>query len=403
MRRRTFLAGVAGLGAGALVAPAALTSTAYARPQSRPNGPWIQPEQTVQKAALTANVDLGPKLQSIAARSKGRMAVEIAGRSATGWPIHLVRFGEPTAGKLPVLIQTQIHGGEPLGTEVVLRLMQTLATSSHPAVREILDRLTVWFIPRLNMDGADFRDDTGFLIQRRQNTQAWTPQEWGLAPDTEAPWYLPRSLLQPGRVSGYDINRDFHPDLTFRLGPGDEALLPGASALPGFFVTPEARTSAAIFQRLQPDIFIDHHHRGSNVQSETDNQLTTLQVIGLVTEGTPEFPLDPAVRDLSFRLNVLVWDALRSRGESPYGGITRYPDVELPGTALGSYALNGAGIMLYETRSAAQKSMGMLIQQSLIGMGVTLEALASGEIDAVDGSRYLDIPPAGPSIGNPRF
>lgn len=397
MRRRTFLAGVAGLGVGAALAP-----SAHAGPQSRPNGPWLQPDQTVQKVALTANAELGPKLSSIAARSKGRMAVEVAGHSATGWPIHLVRFGEPTPGKLPVLIQTQIHGGEPLGTEVALRLIQTLATSSHPGVRAILDTLTVWFIPRLNMDGADFRDETGFLVQRRQNTQAWTPQEWGLAPATPAPWYLPRNLLQPGRVSGYDINRDFHPDLTFRLGPGDEALLPGESELPGFFVTPEARTSAAIFQRLRPEIFIDHHHRGSNVESETENQLTTLQVIGLVTEGTPEYPLDPAVRDLSFRMNVLVYDALRSLGVSPFGGITRYPDVELPGTALGSYALNGAGIMLYETRSVAQKSMGMLIQQSLTGMGVTLEALASGAIDAVDGDRYWDIPPAGPSIGNPR-
>ncbi|SDT62202.1 M14 family zinc carboxypeptidase [Jiangella sp. DSM 45060] len=397
MRRRTFLAGVAGLGVGAALAP-----SAHADPQSKPNGPWLQPDQTVQKAALTANSDLGPKLASIAARSKGRMAVEVAGHSASGWPIHLARFGEPTAGKLPVLIQTQIHGGEPLGTEVVLHLMQTLATSSHPAVRDVLERLTIWFIPRLNMDGADFRDATGHLVQRRQNTQLWTPQEWGLDAAVPPPWYLPRSLLQPGRVSGYDINRDFHPDLTFRLAPGDEALLPGASELPGFFVTPEARTSAAVFQRLRPQVFIDHHHRGSNVESETDNTLTTLQVIGLVTEGTPEFPLDPAVRDLSFRINVLVWDTLRSLGQSPFGGITRYPDVELPGTALGSYALNGAGIMLYETRSVAQKSMGMLIQQSLAGMGATIEALAAGSIDAVDPARYFDIPPAGPSIGNPR-
>jgi hypothetical protein len=398
MRRRTFLAGVAGLGVGAALPP-----IAYADPQSRPNGPWVQPEQTVQKVALTANVDLGPKLEQIASRSNGRMAVEVAGHSATGWPIHLARFGEPTAGRLPVLIQTQIHGGEPLGTEVVLHLMQTLATSSHPTVLAVLDRLAVWFIPRLNMDGADFRDADGFLVQRRQNTQPWTPEEWGLDPATEAPWYLPRSLLQPGRIPGYDVNRDFSPDLNFRLQPGDEALLPGESELPGFYVTPEARTSAAVFQRMQPDVFIDHHHRGSNTQSETDDQLTTLQVIGIVTEGTPDFPLDPAARDLGFQVNVLVWDTLRALGDSPFGGITRYPDVELPGTALGSYALNGAGIMLYETRSASQKSMGMLIQQSLVGMGVTLEALASGDLDAVDPTRYYDIPPAGPSIGNPRF
>jgi hypothetical protein len=58
--------------------------------------------------------------------------------------------------------------------------------------------------------------------------------------------------------------------------------------------------------------------------------------------------------------------------------------------------------MLYETRSVAQKSMGMLIRQSLIGMGTTLESLATGDIQNVDPARYYDIPPAGPSIGNPR-
>jgi hypothetical protein len=398
MRRRTFLAGTAGLGVGL-----SFPRLAHAEPQSIPNGPWLQPEQVVQKVALTPNVDLGPKLAQIASRSNGRMAVEVAGQSATGWPIHLARFGEPGAGKQSILIQTQIHGGEPLGTEAVLYLMQMLATSSHPTVQQVLDRVAVWFIPRLNMDGGDFRNADGFLVQRRQNTQAWTPEEWGLDPATPAPWYLPRNLLQPGQTPGYDINRDFHPDLTFRLQPGDEALLPGASELPGFFVTPEARTSAAVFQRMRPDVFIDHHHRGSNTQSDTDNQLTTLQIIGIVTQGLPDFPLDPAARDLGFQVNVRVWDTLRAMGNSPFGGITRYPDVELPGTALGSYALNGAGIMLYEERSSGQKSMGMLVRQSLTGLGVTLESLALGNLGAVDPTRYYDIPPAGPSIGNPRF
>jgi zinc carboxypeptidase len=398
MRRRTFLAGSAGLGIGL-----SLPRLAYADPQSIPNGPWLNPGQTVQKAALTENVDLGPKLEQIAARSKGRMELEVAGHSAGGWPIHLARFGAPGSGKLPILIQTQIHGGEPLGTEVVLHLMQMLATSGSPTVREVLDRLAIWFIPRLNMDGGDFRNEDGFLVQRRQNTQPWTPGEWGLDAATPAPWYLPRNLLQPGRTPGYDVNRDFSPDLDFRLQPGDEALLPSESELPGFYVTPEARTSAAIFKRMRPKFFIDHHHRGSNTQTETDNNLTTLQVVGIVTEGLPEFPLDPAVRDLGFQANVLVWDTLRSIGNSPFGSITRYPDVELPGTALGSYALNGAGIMLYEVRSVAQKSMGMLVRQSLVGMGATLEAFAFNTIDQVDPTRYFDIPPAGPSIGNPRF
>ncbi|MFC7217481.1 M14 family zinc carboxypeptidase [Streptomyces polyrhachis] len=395
MRRRTVLAGLTGAGA-ALVLPAA----AHAAPQSRPGGPWIQPEQSVQKVALTSNEALGPALESLAARSGGRMAVEVAGHSAGGRPIHLARFGEPGPGRTAVLVQTQIHGGEPLGTEAALRLMRTLATSSHPDVLAVLEKLAIWFLPRLNMDGADFRAADGSLVQRRCNSQAWTPLEWGLAADTPAPWYQ----FEQGATPGFDLNRDFNPDLATRLSPGDEILLPGDwGTTPGFFATPEARTSAAVFQRLRPAFFIDHHHRFSNVQSDTDNQLTTLMLSGLVTAGTREFPLDPAVRDLSFQVNVLVWDRLRALGDSAFGGITRYWDVDVPGTALGSYALNGAGIMLYETRGGvAQKSMGMLLQQSLLGFGATLEGLADGSVRAVDPARYHDIPPAGPDIDNPR-
>lgn len=190
--------------------------------------------------------------------------------------------------------------------------------------------------------------------------------------------------------------------MNFRLGPEDANLLPGKSTDPGFFVTPEARTSAAVFQQLKPDVFIDLHHRGTNTQSEDDNQMTTLQVVGEVTKGLPEYPLDPEVHKRSLQLNAYVYKVLTERGNSPFTGITRYPDVELPGTALGSYALNGAAIMLYEVRSVGQKSMGMLIQQSLVGLRATLVGLSTGEVFDTDPDLYYEILPAGPRIGNPR-
>jgi hypothetical protein len=368
--------------------------------QSIPNGPWIQPEQEVRLDALTSNEGLGKVLRQIEARSRGRLAVEVAGRSATGWPIYLAKLGEPSASKQGVFIQGQIHGDEPLGSEASVQLIQELALSNSPQVEQILAETTVWIVPRLNMDGAAFAVD-GQVVQRRQNTQEWTPAEWGLDAATPAPWYhRSPTATRPG---GYDINRDFTPDLDFRLGPGDEALLPGRSDLPGFFVTSEARTSAAVFKRLRPDVFIDLHHRGTNTQTEDDNQMTTLQVIGDVTEGTTEFPLDPDARARSFQLNAFVYDTLGAMGNSPFTGITRYPDVELPGTALGSYNLNGAAIMLYETRSAGQKSNGMLTRQLIAGLRATLVGLVDGSIAQVDPAHYLDIPPAGPRIGNPRF
>ena len=384
----------------AVVAAAALGAPAAVAQQSTPNGPWIQPEQEVRLEALTSNEGLGKVLRQIESRSRGRLAVEVTGQSATGWPIYLAKLGEPSADKQNVFIQGQIHGDEPLGSEAAVQLIQELALSRSQQVEQILAETTVWIIPRLNMDGAAFAVD-GEIVQRRQNTQEWTPGEWGLGASTPAPWYH-RAPTQ-SRPGGYDINRDFTPELDFRLGPGDEALLPGRSDLPGFFVTSEARTSAAVFERMQPDVFIDLHHRGTNTQSEDDNQMTTLQVLGDVTEGTPEFPLDPDARARSFQLNAFVYDTLRDMGNSPFTGITRYPDVELPGTALGSYNLNGAAIMLYETRSAGQKSNGMLTRQLIVGLRATLVGLVDGTISQVDPEHYNDIPPAGPRIGNPRF
>ncbi len=376
------------------------TGTAFAQtddpPQSVPNGPWIQPDQKVKYERLMSNEELYKSLGQIEARSKGRMMLELAGYSGDGWPIYVAKFGDADAGKTRILIESQIHGGEPLGTEALVYLIQNLAMSNNPEILNILDKLTIWIIPRLNPDGAA-HEVNGELRPRRQNHQTWTPGEWGLPDDAPAPWYYNRIITPPG----YDINRDFSPDLDFILSSANADLLPGRSSDPGFFVTSEARAVRDIYKELQPDVFIDLHHRGSNTVSETDNSLCTLQVIAQVTEGTPEYPLDPNVLALSKQINAYVYHLLNERGESPFGGITRYPDVELPGTALGSFTLNGSAIMLYEVRSAAQKSNGMLIKQSVVGLLETFKGLADGSVYDVDPDLYDQIPPAGPRISDP--
>ena len=75
--------------------------------------------------------------------------------------------------------------------------------------------------------------------------------------------------------------------------------------------------------------------------------------------------------------------------------------MNLPGTTLGAFSLNDSGIMLYEIRTAKQKSSGMLIKQTEIGVMETLKGLADGSVFDVDPDLYDEIPPAGPRIGNP--
>ncbi len=125
-----------------------------------------------------------------------------------------------------------------------------------------------------------------------------------------------------------------------------------------------------VFVALRLDVFIDLHHRGSNTVSETDNSLCTLQIIAEVTQSKPGFPMDPAVLNFSKQINAYVYLKLNEKGNSPFTGITRYPDVDLPGTALGSFTLNGAAIMLYEVRgvgSEIQRSAHRAVARRLMG------------------------------------
>jgi hypothetical protein len=370
-----------------------------AAPQSIPNGPWVQDQQTVKLEALTSMEELQKKLFDIYARSKGRMQVEIAGETTLGYPLYLVKFGEPDPEKINVLIEGQIHGNEPLGVEACIEVIKQLASSKNPDIEMIREKLTIWIIPRVNPDGATYEEE-GELVQRRTNEQDWTPGEWGLLEDAPAPWY------QYGQYGfdppGYDINRDSHPDLDFVLGPATAYLLPGNPSLPGFFVTPEGRTVRDVYKQLRPDVFIDLHHRGTNLMSEEDIGMCTLQILAQVVDlGREDYPMDPDVLDFSKQINAYVFQRLNEMGNSPFTNIQRYPDVNLPGTTLGAFSLNGSAIMLYEVRTAKQKSNGMLTKQVIIGLMETLRGLADGSIFDVDPADYDEILPAGPRIGNP--
>lgn len=399
-------------------------SMAVANPQSIPNGPWIQPEQNVSLSSLLQPEDVENKLLDIEERSKGRLEVELLGHSAGyNWPIYVAKFGEPDENKVKILIDSQIHGNEPLGTEAILQLIETLATSDSKDVKNILDNVVVWFVPMLNPDGATIFEREGHGdSQTRQNIQWWTPEEWGLLTDTPAPWYHRANTLRG--TPGYDINRDAHPYLLFDLAKHKDQHSPAVSSqnwggMPGFWVTPEARALRDAFHALSPDVYINHHHRGSNVVSVDDPARCFLQIYAqfvplgrvdtIVDNGVEySYTLSEESLRLSKQINALVYQKLQM-GNSPFSSITKYPRVEnyyggagLPGTMLASFSMNGAAVMLYETTSIGQKMNGMLTKQSLIGIWETLLGLATGDVYEIDPNIYDAIPEAGPRITNPR-
>jgi hypothetical protein len=404
-----------------------LSPMAFAEPQSLPNGPWVEDEQNVSLQGIMTNEELYKNLQQIEHTSKGRMQLEIVGYSDAingnlmeplGWPLYLCKFGDPDSNtdKWRVLITSQIHGNEVLGTQAVVKLMQKFAAGGK-GVNEILENVILWFMPRVNPDGAmNERDGEWYPI--RQSSQIWDPEFIGLPAGTRAPWYY------SSRNEGYDLNRDSNPNLDFRIeNLADYGWTPeefaedilndrsmNNSRYGGYYVTPEARIITGVYQRLQPDVYIDVHHRGFNTLTDEDIRSVSIQVAAEVADPYDDpfsgdhYEVDADVLQLAKQVNAVGWLALQ-RGYSSYGAIQKYPTVNLPGTTLGTFALNDTAIMLIEikgqTQNLGQKQSGMLTQTAVVSINEILTALADGTIHDVDPSIYDDIPESANRISDP--
>lgn len=150
-------------------------------------------------------------LDAIAAESNGRMTVDVVGESATGRDMYLVTLnaleteahedaydayreirryalGDPSraqgvldsAGdvKVPVFIQSGIHGNEYEGVDAAMRIIEELATTPYgtdPQIDAILDRTVLLFNIVQNPDGrvAGVRTNgNGFDLNRDYITQS---------------------------------------------------------------------------------------------------------------------------------------------------------------------------------------------------------------------------------------
>ncbi|PLT34590.1 M14 family zinc carboxypeptidase [Bacillus sp. V5-8f] len=420
-----------------LALSATASSTAFADPQSRPNGPYIENEQNVSLASYKSNEELYDILNKLEASSKGKMKLDIAGYSnlspdgyATetdmGHPLYVAKFGDADPNKKRILITTQIHGNEQIGTEAAIDIIQKLSSGGQE-VDEILNKVSIWIMPRINPEGSDNQYE-GKWYPTRYTHQTWEPVKIGLPAGTANPWYYnadgsERGQNKNGRVvygiPGYDQNRDYNPNLDFRIEnqiPADVAVFLNNQATNnsnygGFYVTAESRTVTSVFKEFQPDVFVDVHHRGFNTVSDEDNRSVPVQLAAVVATDSytdpfsgKTFEVDSDALKLGKQVNALSYLTLQ-RGNSHYGAIQKYPDVNLPGTALGAFALNDAAIMLIEikgqSQTLGQKQSGMLKETVKAPLYEVFKGLADGSIHSVDTKIYDDIPEAANRISDP--
>jgi hypothetical protein len=347
----------------------------------------------------TSYAQLGAALDRIERTSHGRVDVEVIGETNRGRELYAARVG---TGDRVMVVTSAIHGNEKTGTEALLQWLKHVGSSGSAETEALLEGITFVAVPMINPDGGE--------LNRRQNDHPWAevvemfPQLAGAPP---AWYYSPNA-------GGFDLNRDFNPDLAYEPRAQD---LPGADALPGFYLNPESRALRALYLDLRAefgavDAYVDLHHMGPCEQIEGDGDYVTvsLDYPPLGPEDSGKYDAWPLLdQDKSRRYAYAAYLGMREHAgkgnadQSPFlGGIARYfhPETrDLPGQARSSFALNGTGTVLFEVRGQSddfgQKKNGQLTAIVEAGVAGLAERLADGSVDLLDGDRFFDLPDYG--------
>ena len=304
-------------------------------------------QQALALDNLHSNEELYAALQQLDA-DHDAMALEQVGESVEGNPLYKAVVG---TGSQTLMIATQQHGDEPLGTEAALYLLDYLAGDS-PEAQALREEVTVVVMPRVNPDGF----------------ARWQEQAAG-----------GEDVLDPRRNSNdIDLNRTYDPDV-----PNDPDLAPESAAV------------MQVVEQYQPDLFLDMHHQ--NNYRDTDGSLDTLSTLWATNEG-----VDPSLVETGQRAAVAIEQALE---EYDHANLTLYPGSDNPAIGRNGLGLDGTATLLVEQRGLQemdQLAQGVELDYSALAGALTLESylamkgiaqsMGTGEFEQIDPSLALEIP-----------
>ncbi|MBM7552103.1 M14 family zinc carboxypeptidase [Thalassobacillus pellis] len=379
-----------------LVLTAGLVTPVYA--DSSGTNPGTPVNQNYSISGFISHEELSNKLTQIENSSQGVVDVEVAGYSNQGREIYTARVG---TGDKVLLLQSEIHGNEKTGTAALLNILQDLGSNS-PEMKKLREEVTIVAMPMVNPDATE--------LNRRGNDMSWSEvvEDFPQLSEAEPSWNYytyTNKYWDYASNPGFDMNRDFNPDLDYVPQAED---FPGNSSLPGWYITPEAQTVRDVYKGLMEefgkvDVFVDLHHQGVyNIKGSGEPVTLSISaefVPHPESEAGEKYSeyADTYNEEFSKQLNVAAYEALQQRGNSPFGNISLYPqNLDLPGTALGSFALNGSGAVLFEvtgqTQSYGQKKKGQLVKAVELGVYGIINGVATGDVYEIDADRYDDIP-----------
>lgn len=109
-------------------------------------------EKTLNERRIK-HADILPLIEQL--KDKNIFTVNKAGESAEGRDILIIKSGN---GKIPVLFWSQMHGDEPTATQALFDMFNFFSADDHfnEIRKKIFDKMTLYFIPMLNPDGAEY-------------------------------------------------------------------------------------------------------------------------------------------------------------------------------------------------------------------------------------------------------
>ncbi|WP_439557383.1 M14 family metallopeptidase [Dyadobacter sp.] len=236
----------------------------------------------------TPTYEEGIAFYKLLAKNFPQVQITEKGLTDSGWPLHLVLYSRnkvfdikklKAQRKAILFVNNAIHPGESDGVDASMMLLRDILTS--PAKYPEMDSVVLAIIPFYNIGGALNRNST-----TRVNQEG--PEEYGFR----------------GNARNYDLNRDFIKS-----------------------DTRNARSFAAIFHELDPDLFADTH-----VSNGADYQyVMTLDYAQKDKLGGPlgDFNNDVFLPYMYKHLKEAGFEAtpyVNAWGQTPDKGFVQFPD-----------------------------------------------------------------------------
>ena len=342
---------------------------AMAEPQSWPNGPWEVPQQEDSLSAIRDYPQLVATIENIVKSSQGASLLAYLPYPAkgSGRLVPYVKIGD---GPRKMIVVAQQHGDEAISSNGMVSLIRALSSNAKQA-KFIRDELTLYIVPRVNIDGFDA-------------TPTGEPWRYNVDPNVCPPSPAPCSVPFYSRGRGYDINR-YHPYLTDY--PLDN---PNTAAPDSDNPVPESLNCRALYDMAGGadgvEVVLDLHGQGTPLDANRDMVFSsTLWPTATPTADTigvrPQFD---AAAELSKRV---ISVALMARDKIAHANTSRYVGGPEPGISRNAYGLLGSASVLFEHRVVGQKAAGYMADISFRTVMAIVEALADGSLYITDTAR----------------